>query len=129
MGYTKESGQPLRKLTPTRGPGINQKESHARFITDIEHFVLGAWLRAALHRTPDTDRLAARVLLDGLDWEHFEALMPDDPAGRTAEDIARLDALALATELLAGEIDVRTGVVDRQGNPFPPSLADDLSKQ
>lgn len=120
MSYTVEPGHILRKRFDSGRVGINAAEDHAFLITDIEHFVLAAWLRAAMHRTLELDDLAGRVLRVGLDWEHFEALMPDDPNEKTAENVAELDRLAVATEILAGEIDVRTGAVDRSGRPFPP---------
>lgn len=124
MTYTVEPGQMLRKRMETRSPGsaINEIMAHAFLITDIERFTLAAWMRAALHRTPKTDALAERVLLVGLDWEHHQALLSNTPAERTAEDIAEQERLAAETEILAGEIDVRTGVVNRNGNPFPPFL-------
>jgi hypothetical protein len=121
MGYTSGPGGVLRKRLEAGREGINFTETHAFFITDIEHFVLEAWVRAKLSRLDD---LAAKLLRDGLDWEHFEALMPDDPDERTAENITELDRLAQATEELAAEVDVRTGLVDRQGRPFPPIRED-----
>ena len=120
MGYTVEPGKVLRKRFDSGRVGINATETHAFLITDIEFFVLKAWLRAALHRTPDTDVLADRVLRVGLDWEHHQALLSNNPDERTAEDIMEQERLAAETEILAGEIDVRTGKVDRQGRPFPP---------
>lgn len=119
MGYTVEPGQVLRKRLEAGRQGINLTQTHAFFITDIEHFVLTAWVKAKLSRLDD---LADRLARVGLDWEHFEALMPHDPALVAPEDRAELDRLAEETEILVAEIDVRTGVVDRTGKPFPPVL-------
>jgi hypothetical protein len=117
MTYTVEPGQVLLKRFEAGREGINLAATHAFLITDIEHFTLAAWFRAASH---GLEVLAGRVLRVGLDWEHLEALMPDNPDEKTAENVAELDRLARETEILAGEIDVRTGVVDRSGRPFPP---------
>lgn len=121
MGYTVEPGQVLRKRFESGRVGVNAAETHAFLITDIEHFVLVAWLQAAKHGLDD---LATRVLRVGLDWEHHQALLPNDPDDRNADDVLEQERLAAETEILAGEIDVRTGVVDRNGNPFPPFRED-----
>lgn len=119
MTYTVEPGKVLRKRMPTRDPGtaVNEVAAHALLITDIEFFTLTAWLRA---ERAGLQELADRVALVGLDWEHLEALMPHNRGEITSENFAELNRLAVATEVLAAEIDVRTGVVDRNGNPFPP---------
>lgn len=117
MGYTVEPGRVLRKRLQTGRQGINAIETHAFEITDIEFFVLAHWLRAerAGHQT-----LADRIARVGLDWEHFLALQPASPSERTPETVTELDRLAAETEILAAEIDVRTGVVGPDGRPFPP---------
>jgi hypothetical protein len=96
-------------------------ETHAFFITDIERFVLTAWIKAERAGLQD---LADRLLKVGLDWEHFEALMPHNRGEISSDNLQELDRLAAETEILAAEVDVRTGKIDRNGNPFPPFRED-----
>lgn len=120
MSYRIEPGlRPRARLAPRFGGGVNAKENHAFFITDIEQFVLTAWFKAARGGHMD---LASRLLRIGLDWEHFEALMPDNRAEITGENAAELQRLADETEFLVAEVDIRTGAIDYAGNPFPPVL-------
>jgi hypothetical protein len=111
----------LRKAIERGRQGINQTETHAFDITDVERFVLTSWLRA---ERAGLQELADRVLKTGLDYEHYIALLDPDPDNRSADDVTELSRLAAETEILAGEIDVRTGAVDREGRPFPPFRED-----
>ena len=117
MVYTVEPGKILRKRFEAGRFGDTLEQTHAFEITDIERFVLASWLRAerAGHQA-----LADRVLKVGLDWEHLLANLDPDPLQRGSLNLGKLEELAEQTEILAGEIDVRTGAVDAEGNPFPP---------
>ncbi len=60
--------------------------------TDIEDSVLDAWLQL---ENANLDELAARVLNDGLLFEHYLSQLADDPDKRTDEQKAQLETFRM----------------------------------